>query len=72
MYIFFLNIETIYIIVIRILSIMSLKEIKYRNFKAKIIKLSKKQAKKDMIYGYYNPNESTIAIQRKFRKNFLC
>ena len=47
---------------------MSLKEIKYRNFKAKIIKLSNKQAKKEMIYGYYNPNESTIAIQENLGK----
>jgi len=54
--------------VIRILSIMSLKEIKYRNFKAKIVKLSNKQAKKEMIYGYYNPNESTIAIQENLGK----
>ena len=42
---------------------MSLKEIKYRNHKAKIVKLTRKQAINDGIWGYYDPNESAIAIQ---------
>ena len=33
---------------------MILKEIKYRNFKVKIVKLARKDAKKENIYGYYD------------------
>ena len=42
---------------------MTISEIKYKNHKAKIVKLTKKQAKKENIWGYYDPNESIIAIQ---------
>ena len=47
---------------------MSIKEIKYRNHKAKIVKLTRKQAINDGIWGYYDPNESTIAIQENLGK----
>ena len=44
---------------------MILKEIKYRNFKAKIVKLTRKQAKYGNMYGCYFPDTQTIAIQEK-------
>ena len=47
---------------------MVLKEIKYRNYKIKLVKLTKKQAKKDNMWGCYYPNKSTIAIQEKLSK----
>jgi len=47
---------------------MILKEIKYRNFKAKIVKLTRKQAKSGSMYGCYFPNTQTIAIQEKLPK----
>jgi len=47
---------------------MILKEIKYRNFKVKIVKLTRKQAIKDNIWGYYDSNKSVIAIQENLKK----
>ena len=44
---------------------MILKEIKYRNFKAKIVKLTRKQAKFGNMYGCFFPDTQTIAIQEK-------
>ena len=44
---------------------MILKEIKYRNFKAKIVKLTRKQAKYGNMSGCYFPDTQTIAIQEK-------
>ena len=46
---------------------MILKEIKYRNFKVKIVKLTRKQAIKDNIWGYYDTNKSVIAVQENLK-----
>ena len=46
---------------------MILKEIKYRNFKVKIVKLARKDAKKDNIWGYYDTDKSIIAIQEDIK-----
>ena len=43
-------------------------EIRYRNFKAKIVKITKKQAKIGNMYGCYNPNTQTIYIQENLTK----
>jgi len=47
---------------------MILKEIKYRNYKAKIVELTRKQASSGNMYGCYYPNTQTIAIQEKLPK----
>ncbi len=47
---------------------MILKEIKYRNFKARVVKLTRKQAKSGGMYGCYFPDTQTIAIQEKLPK----
>ena len=47
---------------------MILKEIKYRNFKVKIVKLAKKDAKKENIYGYYDTDKSVIALSEDLKK----
>ena len=44
------------------------KIIKYRNFKIKVVKLTKKQAKKENIWGYYDSNKSVIGIQENIKK----
>lgn len=43
-------------------------EIRYRNFKAKIVKITKKQAEIGNMYGCYNPNTQTIYIQENLTK----
>tara|TARA_Y100000361_G_scaffold86741_1_gene77018 strand:- start:74 stop:397 length:324 start_codon:yes stop_codon:yes gene_type:complete len=43
-------------------------EIRYRNYKAKIVKISKKQAESGNMYGCYNPNTQTISIQENLTK----
>ena len=43
-------------------------EIRYRNYKAKIIKITKKQAEIGNMYGCYNPNTQTIYIQENLTK----
>ena len=43
-------------------------EIRYRNYKAKIVKISKKQAESGNMYGCYNPNTQTIYIQENLTK----
>jgi hypothetical protein len=47
---------------------MILKEIRYRNYKAKVVKLTRKQAEKGNMYGCYYPDTQTIAIQEKLKK----
>ena len=47
---------------------MILKEIRYRNYKAKVVKLTRKQAEKGNMYGCYYPDTQTIAIQEKLPK----
>jgi len=47
---------------------MILKEIKYRNFKVKIVKLARKDAKKENIYGYYDTDKSIIALSEDLKK----
>ena len=47
---------------------MTILEIRYKNHKAKIVKLTRKQAKKENVWGYYDPNESIIAIQENLGK----
>lgn len=43
-------------------------EIRYRNYKAKIVKITKKQAEIGNMYGCYNPNTQTIYIQENLTK----
>lgn len=51
---------------------MNITEIKYKNFKVKIRKMSKKNALIENCWGLYNPNKSTIYIQENIsRKNYL-
>ena len=50
---------------------MLIKEIRYRNFKAKVVKLTRKQAKSGNMYGCYFPDTQTIAIQEKLSKYTL-
>ena len=40
---------------------------KIRNFKVKIVKLARKDAKKDNIWGYYDTDKSIIAIQEDIK-----
>jgi len=47
---------------------MILKEIRYRNYKAKVVKSTRKQAEKGNMYGCYYPDTQTIAIQEKLPK----
>ena len=47
---------------------MILNLIKYRNFKIKVVKLAKKDAKKNNIWGYYDPEKSIIAIQEGIKR----
>lgn len=44
------------------------KEIKYRGYKAKVVKLTNKQARNGNMYGCYYPETSTIAIQENLKK----
>ena len=50
---------------------MLIKQIRYRNYKAKVVKLTRKQAKKGGMYGCYFPDTQTIAIQEKLPKYTL-
>tara|TARA_X000000368_G_C22455549_1_gene460947 strand:+ start:105 stop:428 length:324 start_codon:yes stop_codon:yes gene_type:complete len=45
-----------------------IEEIRYRNYKAKVVKLTSKQAKISNIYGCYDPNTQTISIQENLSK----
>jgi len=47
---------------------MLIKEIRYKKFKAKVVKLTRKQAKNGGMYGCYFPDTQTIAIQEKLPK----
>ena len=50
---------------------MYIKQIRYRNYKAKVVKLTRKKAKNGGMYGCYFPDTQTIAIQEKLPKYTL-
>ena len=49
-----------------------IEQIKYKNYRAKVKKMSVKQAKKENAFGLYYPTKSTIFIQNNLNpKNYL-